>query len=255
MHQCGTPTEISRRLHKWFNRPLGQSLQVTEVHQLRDILPRLYGPIALQLAPVGNMNMLDASLAATRIMLEQSPADHASGPQVLGVPEALPFDTKSIHLVLLPHTLEFTDVPHQVLREVSRVLLPEGYAVVIGFNPFSLWGVWRLFARWRGGVPWCGRFLSLIRVKDWLALLGFEIMGGSMVYYRPPLWHDGLRDRLYFLEHVGARWWPMIGAVYIVVARKREPGMTPLQPEWKRKRSVVQGLAEPVVRAIRHEQS
>jgi Methyltransferase domain len=38
--------------------------------------------------------------------------------------EELPFATQSIDLVVMPHILEFAQEPHQVLREVDRVLLP-----------------------------------------------------------------------------------------------------------------------------------
>lgn len=248
MHDCGDSAELRRRLHEWFSRPLGQSLQALELNRLRDILPRLYGPTALQVGRFGALDMLEPALAANRIVLEQPPLDVAAGPRVRGNPEALPFDTKSIDLVLLPHTLEFSDAPHRVLAEAGRVLVPEGHIVILGFNPFSLWGLWRLCVKRRGVVPWCGRFFSLVRVKDWLELLGFSAVGGGMVYYRPPVYHEGLRDRLYFLEEAGDRWWPMIAAVYIVVARKRELGMTPLQPAWKTRTAAAPGLAEPARR-------
>ncbi|MBK6906226.1 MAG: methyltransferase domain-containing protein [Rhodocyclaceae bacterium] len=44
----------------------------------------------------------------------------------------LPFASNSIDLVVVPHTLEFDSNPHQVLREVERVLVPEGQVLVSG---------------------------------------------------------------------------------------------------------------------------
>jgi ubiquinone/menaquinone biosynthesis C-methylase UbiE len=38
----------------------------------------------------------------------------------------LPLAANSIDLVVMPHTLEFAPDPHQMLREVERVLVPEG---------------------------------------------------------------------------------------------------------------------------------
>ncbi len=135
-----------------------------------------------------------------------------------------------------------------VLREVHRVLTPEGHIVILGFNPLSLWGLWRLAAR-RRGIPWCGQFISLLRLKDWLALLDFELTHGSMLYYRPPLQHEGLRDRLYFLEKIGDRWWPLAAAVYLLVAKKRVLGVTPLVPAWRDKRALRARATQPAAKS------
>ena len=164
-------------------------------------------------------------------------------------PEALPFDAKSVGLVILPHVLEFTDDPHQVLRETARVLVPEGHVVIVGFNPLSLWGLRRAMRFGTESAPWAGRFYRLTRVKDWLALLDFEVVGGEMLYHRPPLASDRFRDRLRSLETAGERWWPMLAGVYVLVGRKRELGLTPLRPTRLHNRGLVPGLAEPVVRS------
>ena len=44
--------------------------------------------------------------------------------------EALPFKNASLDLVVLPHTLELSFDPHATLREVERVLVPEGRVVI-----------------------------------------------------------------------------------------------------------------------------
>ena len=151
---------------------------------------------------------------------------------VRGLPEALPFEGKSVDVVLMPHTLDFAEDPHQVLREVQRVLSPEGYAVILGFNPISLWGFWRVLVKRQRRVPWCGQFLSLFRLKDWLHLLGYETTQGAMYFYRPPFKKPGLMERLHFLDKFGDRWWPMAAGGYILVAQKHVLGMTPLKPVW-----------------------
>ncbi|MBI3899390.1 MAG: methyltransferase domain-containing protein [Gammaproteobacteria bacterium] len=244
----------------WFDSPLGRSLQAVEAHRLRTILPSLYGTIALQLGRIGKLDLLDASVAPTRIMLDQDgPQQYKNCPVeqmltgsrtslVLGETDALPLDERSIDLALLPHTLDFCDDPHPVLREVSRVLRPEGHVVILGFNNMSLWGVRRLLARRPKSAPWCGHFFSLARVKDWLGLLDFECTHGSMLYYRPPLRRESARDRLYFLEKAGDRWWPMMAAVYMVVAKKRAFGMTPLPVSWKKRKALGLVGVEPAVR-------
>jgi ubiquinone/menaquinone biosynthesis C-methylase UbiE len=52
----------------------------------------------------------------------------------------LPFAANSIDLAVMPHVLESHDNPHQILREVERILIPDGQLVITGFNPLSLWG-------------------------------------------------------------------------------------------------------------------
>lgn len=248
MNKCGSGTQLRKRLCSWFDSPLGRSLQAIETNQLRSVLPRLYGTIALQLGSFGKMDMMDSSPARTRIVLDLLQNDNAT--IVQGFPEALPFGIKSIDIVLLPHTLDFADDAHQILREVDRVLVPEGRVVILGFNPLSLWGIRRLVSRRQGRVPWCGNFFGLHRIKDWLALLEYQLTDGHMLYYRPPVQNEGVMDRLYFLDKVGDRWWPMMAAAYLVVAKKRVLGVTPLQPRWRTEPAIGPGLSDPVARGM-----
>jgi len=143
----------------------------------------------------------------------------------------LPFASDSLDLVLMPHVLEFSENPHQTLREVSRVLMPEGSIIISGFNPLSLWGMKRALGR-RQGYPWCGRFIALPRIKDWLALLGFEIAGGRFAAYAPPFQQAKWLERCAFMEAAGDRWWAVGGGVYFLHAIKRVPGMRLIKPQW-----------------------
>ncbi|MBI3778859.1 MAG: methyltransferase domain-containing protein [Gammaproteobacteria bacterium] len=237
-----------RELREWFDSPLGRSLQALEAHHLRAVLPNLYGTVAAQLGQIGELDLMDACIAPTRILL-----DHHALPDrcvVRGLPEALPLDTRSADVLILPHTLDFSRDPHQVLREVSRVLRPEGHVVILGFNPMSLWGLRRLVARRPRAAPWCGKFFRLSRIKDWLALLDFETTHGTMLYYRPPLRNEGFMHRLHFLDKMGDRWWPMMAGVYLVVAKKRVVGVTPLPLSWKTRRAVAAGATQPAARGM-----
>lgn len=223
-------------------------MQALEAHHLREVLPQLYGTVALQLGCIGRLDLLDASVAPTRVLLDAHgaplarPTDRraeaalagACTSPVLAPLDAIPLDARSVDVALLPHTLDFSDDPHRVLREIGRVLSPEGHVVILGFNLVSLWGLRRLLARRPRPVPWCGNFFRLARIRDWLELLDFEFVQGGMLYYRPPIQREHLMDRLYFMERAGDRWWPMMAAVYLVVAKKRVLGMTPLPLKWKR---------------------
>lgn len=142
-----------------------------------------------------------------------------------------PFATVSADLLLLPHVLEFSPNPHDTLRDAERVLVPEGHLVVSGFNPLSLWGARRLFNK-DMSFPWQGRYVSLPRLKDWLALLNFEVVGGRMGCYVPPMRNSNWLQRCRFMDNAGDRWWPMLGGMYFLVAKKRVMGARLIRPSW-----------------------
>ena len=153
---------------------------------------------------------------------------------------ALPFAEHSLDLVVLPHSLELSPDPHATLREVERVLVPEGKVVISCFNPASLWGLHQLRARLtrRMGfgelfLPEAGEFLGQRRLRDWLRLLSFEVESARFGCYRPAVRSDRLLARFAWMDRAGARWWPIFGAVYFLVAVKRVRGMRLLGAAWK----------------------
>ena len=143
----------------------------------------------------------------------------------------LPLATGSIDLLLLPHVLEFSQTPHQVLRDAERTLVPEGHLVISGFNPVSFWGIRHSLYK-RGSYPWNGKFIPLMRMKDWLALLGMEVVAGRMACYAPPCKNGRWLKRMEWMDKAGDRWWPMMGGVYFLVAKKRVAGMRLIRPQW-----------------------
>lgn len=159
---------------------------------------------------------------------------------------ALPFASASLDLVVLPHVLEFSPQPHQVLREVERVLVPEGSVIIAGFNPFSLWGLRRTVARGDARYPWQGSYLSVLRVKDWMALLGFETQSGSFGCYAPAVTSEKWIARWGFMDKAGDRWWPVCGGAYMIQGVKRVPGMRLLTPNWRTARRTARRLS-PIV--------
>ena len=156
----------------------------------------------------------------------------------------LPVVSASVDLVLLPHVLEFSENPHQILREVERVLVPDGHLVLTCFNPMSLWGIRNTFTR-LDSYPWSGRFIHLLRLKDWLALLGFEMAGGAMGCYVPPCASPKWIERFRFMDAAGDRWWPFSGAVAFLHAIKRVRGMRIITPRWSQSPRAKQLAAVP----------
>lgn len=171
--------------------------------------------------------------------------------------DALPFDSSSLDLVVLPHVLERARDPHLALREVERVLMPEGRVVVVGFNPASLWGLRQRMGSLRGGdrplfISDAGGLIGYRRLRDWLRLLSFEVEAGRFGCYRPPMATDRWLQRFDWVESVGERWWPVFGAVYFVVAVKRVRGMR-LVGMVKKPQAVRATAPAPVVAVHHHD--
>jgi SAM-dependent methyltransferase len=141
--------------------------------------------------------------------------------------DELPFAAESVDLLVLPHVLEFANDPHQILREADRVLVPEGRLILSGFNPASLWGARQYFGRLVGKpfLPKEGQFINLLRIRDWLKLLNFSLDRGHFACYKLPLQGESAIARMNYLEPMGNRWWPIFGAVFMVSAVKRHPGI------------------------------
>jgi len=215
-------------LADWFATPPGRYLRAREQAYFDRALADIFGYHALQIG-LTECPFLQASRISTRVTIDlEEPA------QVLADPHWLPFAENSMDLIVLPHVLEFTDEPHQLLREVHRVIRPEGQVMIAGFNPFSLFGVKRYFGR-EQTMPWNGNFIALYRLKDWLSLLGFEVSGGSLDAYVPPHSQEKWLRRLSFFEKAGDRWWPIAGGVYFLRATKRLLGMRVITPQWSRR--------------------
>jgi SAM-dependent methyltransferase len=214
-------------LSAWLTTALGARLLETELRYFDQELADVFGFNAFQLG-LPEFDFLRANRMPFRCVTGSEGAVGLRADLC-----ALPIQTATADLVVLPHTLEFSSNPHQVLREVSRILMPEGHIVISGFNPWSLWGLWRMVARRGGGYPWCGQFISLPRIKDWMALLGFELAAGRMCCYAPPFSGEKWLRRFDFMESAGDRWWPIAGGVYFLHGIKRVPGMRIITPKWK----------------------
>jgi SAM-dependent methyltransferase len=174
--------------------------------------------------------------ASDRVLVPEQISGHTQVAVVTHF-EELPFASQSIDLVVMPHVLEFADEPHQVLREVDRVLVPEGQVVITGFNPSSLWGARQSLCRVGASpfLPRAGQFIRLPRIKDWLKLLSFEVNRGRFGCYVPWVRTERWLDRWAFIEKVGDRWWPVLGSVYLLTAIKRVRGMRLVGTVRKRK--------------------
>ena len=232
-------------LAEWFASPAGQYVQRWEQAKIDAMVANVFGYHAIQVG-LPQWDLLRSNRIPYKGFthcVDNNGAAIASV-SLLAEPENLPFESQSIDLLLLPHVLECSFEPHQVLREAARVLMPEGRVVVSGFNPWSLWGG-------RSRVPGLDPIMpvpahmqvSVARLKDWLKLLSFETDRGHFGCYAPPVETDKWLQRWRFMEAAGDRWWPVCGAVYVVSAVKRVAAMNLVGPSWKKKRKRVRRAA------------
>ena len=221
-------------LPDWLASPAGQYLCAWEQTYLDRAVADVFGFHALQLG----FSTLDG-LQANRMPHRWLASDAHPEPWPLGRDviltnyEALPFPSASLDLLVLPHTLELSYDPHATLREVERVLVPEGRVVICGFNPNSLWGLSKTCRR---GFQEVGHFIGQGRLRDWLKLLSFEVESTSFGCYRPAVKTERWLQRWAWMDEAGVRWWPIFGSVYGMVAIKRVPSMRLMSPAWKKSR-------------------
>ncbi|MBE2259370.1 MAG: class I SAM-dependent methyltransferase [Candidatus Accumulibacter sp.] len=224
-------------LDAWLQTPPGRYVMAWEQATIDSIVADVFGYNAIQLGLPKC-----ALLAQNRIPLRQLAFD-AGQVDVLCDLRHLPFAAHSIDLVVMAHVLEFHDDPHQILREVERVLIPEGEVVIAGFNPISIWGLRRRLPNCPRQFPWNGRYLSVPRLKDWLQLLGFEADRGSFGCYAPPFRNERWLKHWRFIETTGHRWWNFAGGVYVLRAVKRVHGMRLIMPNWKQQSTPAKALS------------
>ena len=233
---------------EWFATPLGQYLLAREQPYFDRTVSDIFGYNAVQLG-LPEHDLLRASRIPLRMRVDPC------GPAGLRADfRDLPIASNSTDLVVLPHVLEFSEDPHQILREAARVLMPEAQMVIGCFNPWSLWGFRRLFDR-GGRYPWRGRFITLQRLKDWCALLGLEISAGQMGCYAPPCRTQTWLERFSFMEAAGDRWWPIAGGVYFLQAVKRVRGMRLIMPRWSERLATSKSLAPSPKKVARPEEA
>ena len=209
-------------LSGWLSTPQGAYVLDWELAQFDSAVDDVFGFRAVQIG-LPEVDFLRQNRIPYRFSLALEP-----GATLAGDPLQMPLANQSVDLVALPHALECHPNPHEVLREAERVLMPEGQIVISGFNPASLW---------RFHAPGDARPISLLRLRDWLRVLGFELNGGKFGCYAPPFREKLWLERFAFMEKAGVRWWPIAGGAYVVRAVKRVHGMRLVTPAWRQERA------------------
>jgi len=247
-----------QKFHDWLSRPPGSLLLDTERKLLDDALPHFFGYHLLQVGRLGNADLLTRSKISHRVVVEVDGGQNVSGyPCLWAESDALPIASGSIDTIILPHVIEFSPRMQATVKEAERVLVAEGHLVILAFNSWSLVGIWRMLFGREGAEPWVpcqgGRFPSFGRLRDWIAVLGFEVILTRRYFFRPPtrmgnlMNHRGSSDPLRFFDTMGPRFWPFFSGAYLLVAKKRVTMLTLRKSHWRQpKRSLIAvGLGEP----------
>ena len=232
----------------WWTTSLGKEVIRAERFRCHKLLPQQYYRVAMQISQFPQFHYLDAITSEIKCQVSTWDSGDLKC-DVVAEGEWLPFAAKSIDLLVLPHVLEFSYAPHDVFREISECIVPEGVVVIIGFNPKSILGFMKYCNRYRSMTLHQAKFLSSLRVRDWLSLLGFESIACEMVFFQPPSMSNRHRKSRQFLENAGSRLWSGFGSVYVLVARKKEMAVRLnrskiFQRHLKKKHAVLQPVVE-----------
>lgn len=188
-----------------------------------EYMSEIFGYYALEMGALsGHTHFSEHSRVAFSATMGTDPLVN----DVIATPEQLPIETDNIDLVLASHVLESSSDPHQVLREIDRILVPEGQLILIGFNPWSLMRSCRQLRK-KGDLP------VMSRVRDWFSLLGFEMLDVQYLGFRPGLQNEKLYQRLSWMESLGKVAWPVFSNLYVIHAKKQVIARRPYKKVWK----------------------
>lgn len=221
------------KLREWYASPLGRALLSEVKREMDAMTAKVFGYQALQLGQISpDVDLLEHSGLLRRMILDPNP--HIGDVHVSGDALQLPIATSRVNLLLMLHTLEFCSDPHQLLREADRVVTDDGHVLILGFSPYSFWGIKRMVAGWRGQMPWVGNYYSRHRIHDWLSLLNFRVVDHRRFFTRLPYGNVPLLKTMAAFEQ-RAEWSRSLGAVHLILARKQTMPLSVDKVRWARR--------------------
>ncbi|QYJ84626.1 class I SAM-dependent methyltransferase [Shewanella mesophila] len=216
---------------QWQDLPNGSWLQEAVEDKLASWWPKVFGYHLLSMGPLSaSLEKPNLPIGREFSMVQQGDAS------LIGSYCNLPVQNGVIDAAVCSLLLDFELDPYRVLRETDRVLISGGYLFIIGFNPLSPAFIGKLLPKYQEQLPWCGRFFTPARVKDWLGLLGYQVIGDERLVYHHLL--SNIYDESIW-QHALQAWLPGSGSLYIIVARKLDTPLTPIldkqrvrRPNW-----------------------
>lgn len=231
---------FSTSFNHWYKSPLGRAVAEAEFMQLNKILPRLFGLHKVQIGYMTDINWLSSSPIHHQVTVSLPQQAQTLRPSLYSNFTHLPFRNDSIDVILLPHTLELVADVQPILQEAWRTLTQDGHLLIFGFNPWSLWGLLRLFhLQNKTTAPWGGHFHSASTIYNLIADWGGAITLQHNFFFRPPLQRADRLSKLYWLETVAPYMFPGMGALYLLACKKQTVPLTPITTRWQWTEEVV----------------
>ncbi len=240
-------------LADWFNTTLGSEVITQEKLLLEQLLPSMFGYYLVQSGVGAPQFIVGSSTIQRKLYFCETPQYSDQYRCVCSALDDLALATESVDVAVLHHSLDFQSSPHRTLKEMSRAIIPGGKIVIIGFNPWSLWGIARFILSQSHRVPWSGNFISPYRLSDWLKLLDFQVEGYESAVHSLPTAHNRTRKLFNWINFLGKRIWRQKGGVYVLVATKQVSTLTPIKSRFKSVRDTLvniplTGIANPSTR-------
>jgi SAM-dependent methyltransferase len=212
-----TPIEL------WSQLPHGECLLKQTQQNIDHAITRCFGYHLLKLGQLSSQ--LNTSKSPINHQINCAPSGKDIG--LFADLHLLPIQDSSVDLCILAHELDFSSDPHQLLRELDRVLTLDGTIIISGYNPVSLFGLRSLL---KPKDPHTARLFFPNRVIDWLHLLGFEVQ--QKQHFDFLSCHLG-NTFLNVVESIGQRFFPYFCSTYFIVAKKQSTPMTPIKSPFK----------------------
>jgi len=218
----------------WYKSLSGQSSLDTLDDLCTDILSETFGYYAIEVGLLsGSHDLLQFSRIAAGFSITNNECQRFKSASVISKAEHLPIATDNVDLVVASHVLELSQDPHQVLREIDRVLVPEGHCLLIGFNPFGISQLKRNLTSRISRKKNPQKMRSVPRVRDWFSLLGFEVLDVHYLGVRPPVKNKKVFDALNWLEKFGEFAGLMLANMYVIHVKKQIVAMRPHKKVWR----------------------
>jgi SAM-dependent methyltransferase len=214
-------------MEKWYQSNLGTLVAKSEITGSEYLVSTVFGYFLLQMGGSYRLNYLPENLVHHH--LHYGPEKPSIKPTnfIQGQYDELPFIHNSIDTILVSHILEFSLAPKQILEEIYEVLVPDGNLIIFCFNPYSLWGLTKIFSQSQT-CPWPNHLLKPGQMRQLLIETGFSVGDYKTFFFRPPTQNIKLLKKLLFLEALGPIFWPYLGASYMFIAKKVVTNLTPI---------------------------
>jgi SAM-dependent methyltransferase len=233
----------------WYQSSLGDSVLQLELAAIGAELDSAVGYYLVTQSPLKDVSLGNHRLRES-ILISPALELGASCRTVVARASELPFESDGVDVHVFHHSLDISITPHDDLREAARTLLPSGKLIIVGFNPWGLWGFCRLFSK-KTKAPWCGRFIAHQRLEDWLKVAGLTLESKRFIYYEPPIQNSHWRLRFTWLEKILRPLKLPFSGVYMMTATKQVRRYTPLKPRWTKARVRVPPLTKPTTKEMK----